>query len=137
MLLPSVSEPDTDRLCLLTNGSFSPFHCLCHLRHWRSRLGMSPELPNIVFGPWISNGGRGGLMVRVGANAQDAALREPHVRPIEMAGRTMTGFVRIAPEGYHTAAALKAWLDRALDFVTTLPAKRSSGVGILGPTTRP
>jgi TfoX/Sxy family transcriptional regulator of competence genes len=29
--------------------------------------------------------GRGGLMVRVGANAQDAALREPHVQPIEMA----------------------------------------------------
>ena len=70
--------------------------------------------------------GRGGLMVRVGANAQDAALREPHVQPIEMAGRTMTGFVRIAPEDYHTEASLKAWLNRVLDFVTTLPAKRSS-----------
>lgn len=70
--------------------------------------------------------GRGGLMVRVGADAQDAALTEPHVRPIEMAGRTMTGFVHIAPEGCHTTASLKAWLDRALDFVTTLPAKSSS-----------
>jgi hypothetical protein len=38
----------------------------------------------------------------------------------------MTGFVRIAPEGYHTEASLKAWPDRALDFVTTLPAKRSA-----------
>ena len=70
--------------------------------------------------------GRGGLMVRVGAHAQDAALREPHVQPIKMAGRAMTGFVRIANEGYHTEASLKAWLDRALDFVATLPAKRSS-----------
>ena len=70
--------------------------------------------------------GRGGIMVRVGANAQDAALREPHVQPIEMAGRAMTGFVRIAPEGYNTEASLNAWLNRALDFVTTLPAKRSS-----------
>ena len=70
--------------------------------------------------------GRGGLMVRVGADAYDAALREPHVQPIEMGGRTMTGFVRIAPEGYHTEASLNAWLNRALDFVTTLPAKRSS-----------
>jgi TfoX N-terminal domain len=70
--------------------------------------------------------GRGGLMVRVGTNAQDAALREPHVQPIEIAGRTMTGFVRIAPEGYHTEASLTAWLDGSLDFVTTLPAKRSS-----------
>jgi hypothetical protein len=49
--------------------------------------------------------GRGGLMVRVGADAYDAALREPHVQPIEMAGRTMTGFVRIVPEGYHTEAS--------------------------------
>jgi hypothetical protein len=61
----------------------------------------------------------------VGANAQDAALREPNVQPIEMAGRTMTGFVRIAPESYHTEAALKAWLNRALNFVATLPGKGS------------
>jgi TfoX N-terminal domain len=70
--------------------------------------------------------GRGGLMGRVGANAQDAALRETHVQPIEMAGRIMTGFVRIAPEGYHAEASLKAWLDRAVDFVTSLPEKSSS-----------
>ena len=70
--------------------------------------------------------GRGGLMVRVGANAQNAALTEPHVQPIEMAGRTMTGFVRIAPDGYATEDSQKAWLDRALNFATTLPAKRSS-----------
>jgi hypothetical protein len=30
--------------------------------------------------------GRGGLMVRVGANDQGAALTEPHVQSIEMAG---------------------------------------------------
>ena len=72
-----------------------------------------------------SASGRGGLMVRVGADAEGSTLREPHVQPIEMAGRTMTGFVRIAPEGYQTEADLKAWVDRALDFVTTLPAKGS------------
>jgi hypothetical protein len=32
----------------------------------------------------------------------------------------MIGFVCIAPEGYHTEASLKAWLDRALDFVATI-----------------
>jgi hypothetical protein len=35
--------------------------------------------------------GRGGLMVRVGPDAYDAALREPHIQPIEMGGRSMTG----------------------------------------------
>jgi hypothetical protein len=70
--------------------------------------------------------GRGGLMVRAGTDGYDAALREPHVQPIEMAGRTMTCLVRIVPEGYHSEASLNAWLNRARDFVTTLPAKRSS-----------
>jgi hypothetical protein len=54
--LPSVSEPDTDRLCLLTHCAFGPFQRLRNLSYGRSRFGMSPKLPNIVFGPWISDG---------------------------------------------------------------------------------
>jgi hypothetical protein len=67
--------------------------------------------------------GRGGLLVRVGPEAQARVLKEPHVKPMTMAGRTMTGFVRVAPEGYRTAAALRKWVRRGLDFVATLPAK--------------
>ena len=67
--------------------------------------------------------GRGGLLVRVGADAQTRVLREPHVKPMTMAGRPMTGFVRVMPEGYRTAAALRKWVKRGLDFVTTLPPK--------------
>ena len=71
--------------------------------------------------------GRGDLMVRVGAEAQKRALAEPHVTPLTMAGRTVKGFVRVAPEGYRTKAALKKWIARGLDFVATLPAKRPRG----------
>ena len=67
--------------------------------------------------------GRGGLLVRVGPGIQARALKEPHVKPMTMAGRTMTGFVRVAPEGYRTAAALRKWVQRGLDQVETLPAK--------------
>lgn len=67
--------------------------------------------------------GRGGLMVRVGAEVQARVLKEPHVKPVTMAGRIMTGFVRVAPEGYRTAAALRKWVRRGLDHVGTLPAK--------------
>ena len=67
--------------------------------------------------------GRGGLLVRVGADAQARVLHEPHVKPMTMAGRPMTGFVRVMPEGYRTAAALRKWVKRGLDFVTTLPSK--------------
>jgi TfoX/Sxy family transcriptional regulator of competence genes len=67
--------------------------------------------------------GRGGLLVRVGAAVQARVLKEPHVKPMTMAGRPMTGFVRVMPEGYRTAAALRKWVKRGLAFVTTLPPK--------------
>ena len=57
MPLPSVSEPDADRLCLLTHRAFGALHCLGDRNDWRPRLGVSLKLPDIVFGPWISNGG--------------------------------------------------------------------------------
>jgi TfoX/Sxy family transcriptional regulator of competence genes len=71
--------------------------------------------------------GRGGLMVRVGSDAHEATLREPHVTPMEMRGRVMTGFVRVAPDGYRTDAALKKWVERGLEYVATRPEKSSVG----------
>jgi hypothetical protein len=68
-----------------------------------------------------SASGRGGLLVRVGPDAHAAMLAEPHVEPMGMGKRTMTGFVRVAPEGYRTEAGLKKWIKRGLDFVTTMP----------------
>ena len=67
--------------------------------------------------------GRGGLLVRVGPDVQPRVLKEPHVKPMTMAGRPMTGFVRVASEGYRTAAALRKWVKRGLNYVETLPAK--------------
>jgi hypothetical protein len=67
--------------------------------------------------------GRGGLLVRVGPGIQARALKEPHVKPVTMAGRPMTGFVRVFPEGYRTAAGLRKWVKRGLDHVETLPPK--------------
>jgi TfoX/Sxy family transcriptional regulator of competence genes len=76
--------------------------------------------------------GRGGLLVRVGADAQPSMLAEPHVEPMEMGKRMMAGFVRVAPEGYQTEAALKTWIKRSLDFVATMP----SGSSVRKPTRR-
>jgi hypothetical protein len=42
-----------------------------------------------------------------------------------MGARTMSGFVRVQPEGYATDAALKAWIRRGLDAVASLPAEKS------------
>ena len=54
-----------------------------------------------------SVGSRGGLLIRVGAEAQERMLCDSHVLPMEMAGRTVSGFVRVMPEGYRTEAAFR------------------------------
>jgi hypothetical protein len=71
--------------------------------------------------------GRGGLMIRVGPQAHEQTLRKPHVTPMEMRGRVMTGFVRVAPDGYRTDAAFRKWVERGLDYVATRPAKSAAG----------
>jgi TfoX/Sxy family transcriptional regulator of competence genes len=73
--------------------------------------------------------GRGGLLVRVSADSYASALAEPHVDAADIAGRAMTGFVRVDPAGYRTDAALSAWIQHGLEFVTTLktePAVRKT-----------
>ena len=64
------------------------------------------------------------VMVRVGPEARDAALARPHVRPMKFAGQPLAGFVCVDPEGYRTDAALAKWIQRGIDFVSTLPAKK-------------
>ena len=69
--------------------------------------------------------GRGGLLVRVDIEAMDRVLLEPHVNPMEMGGRVMRGFVRVAPEGYRTEAGLKKWVERGVNAAEARPAKKA------------
>ena len=64
------------------------------------------------------------LMVRVGREAYQRMLTEPHVRPLEFAGRRPTGFVLVDPEGYRTGPALATWIQRGIDFAATLGNRR-------------
>src|SRR5215472_3981188 len=63
------------------------------------------------------------LMVRVGAEGREQALRQPHVRPMQFAGRAMSGFICVEPDGFAADDALARWVQRGLDFVAGLPAK--------------
>jgi hypothetical protein len=66
---------------------------------------------------------RGGLMVRVGAEAYEDALARPHTRPIEIRGRPMTGWVYVEAEGVKRKRELGAWVRRGAKFTRTLPPK--------------
>lgn len=74
-------------------------------------------------GMCCSVSGSGGLLVRVGAPAHESALREAHVQPMKMGGRVMSGFVRIAPDGYRTDSQLRSWVLRGVACVESLPSK--------------
>jgi hypothetical protein len=57
------------------------------------------------------------------ASAGDEALKEPHVREFEIAGRAMKGWALVEPEGVEDDDQLSGWIQRAMKFVRTLPAK--------------
>jgi TfoX/Sxy family transcriptional regulator of competence genes len=59
------------------------------------------------------------LMARVGRDRYEASLALPHVRPMDFTGKPMTGYVYVEPEDVD----LKVWVDRCVDFVSTLPGK--------------
>ncbi len=66
------------------------------------------------------------LMVRVGREAYPMMLTQPYVHPLEFAGRRPMGFVLIDPMGYQTNTALAAWIQRGLDFISTIPIKTAA-----------
>ena len=60
------------------------------------------------------------LMVRVGPERYEAALAEPHVRPMDFTGRPMNGYVFVGPAGSRTEKAIKKWVVEGAAFVGTL-----------------
>jgi len=63
------------------------------------------------------------LLVRVGKEGNDAALKRPHTHQMEMS-RPAPGYVMVRAEGTGRDRDLKAWLDMAMAHVSTLPAKK-------------
>jgi TfoX/Sxy family transcriptional regulator of competence genes len=63
------------------------------------------------------------LMVRVGPEAHDAAVAQPHARPMDFTGRPMRGFVQVAPAGFEDDADLRAWLERGVAYAVTQEKK--------------
>lgn len=69
------------------------------------------------------------LMARVGKPAYETALSLPHARAMDFNGRPMPGYVFVGAGGIALDPALRQWMDRAEDFVATLPAKPASEAG--------
>jgi hypothetical protein len=66
---------------------------------------------------------RSDLILRLGADAAEEALREYGVRPFDITGRAMQGWVMVGPPGYEEADDLARWVKLAARFAGSLPAK--------------
>jgi TfoX/Sxy family transcriptional regulator of competence genes len=73
---------------------------------------------NMLVGAWKDS-----LIARVGPDAYEDALLERHVKEFDITGRPMKGWVLVEPEGVEGDGQLTGWIEQALRFVGTLPAK--------------
>ena len=64
------------------------------------------------------------LMVRVGPQAHERALKLKHAAPMDFTGRPMRGFVYVLAPGVATQRGVDAWVRRGLEFVASLPARK-------------
>lgn len=64
------------------------------------------------------------LMVRVGPDAYEEALSQPHAREMDFTGRSLKGMVYVAAEGLENDTQLGHWIARGLSFVSKLPPKQ-------------
>lgn len=63
------------------------------------------------------------LILRLGEKGAAEALGTKHVRPFDITGRPMKGWVMVSKEGFEDDEILREWLNKAREFVETLPPK--------------
>lgn len=64
------------------------------------------------------------LILRLGKDGAARALSRRHVRPMDFTGKNIDSMVFVNPHGLKSDAALHAWLDQAIAFVSELPEKK-------------
>ncbi len=73
---------------------------------------------NMCVGVWQTS-----MIARLGPEQAAAALEAPNVSEFDVTGRPMKGWVVIEAEGIDTDGQLRGWVERAVEFVGTLPRK--------------
>src|SRR5262245_4674629 len=65
---------------------------------------------NLCVGVWKNS-----LIVRIGPAQAGNALKEPHVVPFDITGRSMKGWLMVEPDGIENDEQLSAWIQRAIE----------------------
>jgi TfoX/Sxy family transcriptional regulator of competence genes len=63
------------------------------------------------------------LMLRLGPEGAATALRQPHTRPMDFTGKPLKSMIYVEAAGLDSEESLQRWVETALAFAGTLPAK--------------
>ena len=66
---------------------------------------------------------KGRLILRLGRDVADSALEKKHVKPFDITGRPMSGWVMMECRLIGGEENLKEWISLAVDFCKSLPPK--------------
>lgn len=83
------------------------FGGVCHLLHGNMFCGVHKDY----------------LILRIGREQAQIALESFHVKPFDITGKPMKGWVMVASKGFKKEAVLKVWLNQARVFAKSLPPK--------------
>jgi len=72
----------------------------------------------------VAASGQGGALVHVDPDRSDALVASSNARPMEMRGREMAGWIRVASEDLRTKRQLEKWVKLGADYARSLPAKK-------------
>jgi TfoX/Sxy family transcriptional regulator of competence genes len=71
----------------------------------------------------VAASGQGGILVRVDPEESDSLVAKTDAFPMEMRGKSMRGWLRVAPEHLDTKPELAKWVELGTAYARSLPAK--------------
>jgi TfoX/Sxy family transcriptional regulator of competence genes len=72
----------------------------------------------------VAASGQGGVLVRVDPAQSERLVATTEARPMEMRGRELRGWLRVAPEDVGTRRQLARWVTLGTTYSRSLPVKR-------------
>ena len=64
------------------------------------------------------------LVIRLSVEDGMRELKKQHVRVMDITGRPMKGWLFVEPAGHEREKDLYSWIDKALQFASSLPSKK-------------
>jgi TfoX/Sxy family transcriptional regulator of competence genes len=71
----------------------------------------------------VGASGQGGILVRVDPEESDALVAQTNASPMEMRGREMRGWLRVAAEDLGSERELTNWVELGRTYARSLPSK--------------